>query len=273
MLQDVSLGYTYPTLLYKNCIVTIVLVGIGSLSQGFLYAATPTRFDTNNERNQSIPVAQVLMSTPRSLILSSAQAEPTGAVTPQEIIEAVERDTSSVQAVEKTLREETQVFTVPFYSQFSDITSAAWQKVGCGIASLAMLIEFYEPGAVTVDTLLNEGIAADAYADNAGWIHGGLIALSNKYGLEGASRDMSGLSMDAAFSELRHVLAQGPVMVSVHYTFDPKNPIPHLVVVNGVDDGKVYYNDPADTHGGESISISTFEAAWKKRYIEIHPIS
>ncbi len=273
MLQDVSLGYTYPTLLYKNCIVTIVLVGIGSLSQGFLYAATPTRFDTNNERNQSIPIAQVLMSTPRSLILSSAHTEPTGAVTPQEIIKSVEQDTLSAQAVEKTPREETQVFTVPFYSQFSDITSAAWQKVGCGIASLAMLIEFYEPGAVTVDTLLTEGIAADAYLSDAGWTHSGLIGLSKKYGLEGKSRDMAGLTMDAAFTELKEILTHGPVMVSVHYTFDPKNPIPHLVVVNGVDNENVYYNDPADTHGGESISISTFEAAWKKRYIEIHPIS
>jgi predicted double-glycine peptidase len=213
------------------------------------------------------------MSAPRSMILSSAYDIPTDEVAFRETPETTKPNPSPAQTNEEILPEEEPVFSVPFYSQFSDITSAAWQKVGCGIASLAMLIEFYEPGAVTVDGLLKEGIAADAYADNAGWIHAGLIALSNKYGLEGASRDMSGLSMDAAFSELRHVLAQGPVMVSVHYTFDPKNPIPHLVVVNGVDDGKVYYNDPADTHGGESISISTFEAAWKKRYIEIHPIS
>src|SRR3989344_8293245 len=50
-----------------------------------------------------------------------------------------------------------QVRTVPFYSQFSDIRDAKWQKLGCGIADLAMLIEFYKPGMVSVNTLLKEG--------------------------------------------------------------------------------------------------------------------
>lgn len=163
----------------------------------------------------------------------------------------------------------TDIFSVPFYSQFTDISSAEWQKVGCGIASLAMLIEFYEPDSVTVDGLLKEGIAAGAYLSNAGWTHAGLINLSKKYGLTGASNDMAGSSMDAAFSKLESVLEEGPVMVSVHYTFDPQNPIPHLVVVNGVKDGQVYYNDPAEAAGGGSLSISKFQKAWKKRYIEI----
>jgi predicted double-glycine peptidase len=261
-------------LLYKNRIVTIVLVGIGSLSQGFLYAATPTRFDNKNELTQSIPpAAPALMSTPRSSILASIQDVPVDEIVHKEIIDSVKQDTSRTQTDETVLSEQTSVFSVPFYSQFSDITSAAWQKVGCGIASLAMLIEFYEPGAVTVDTLLKEGIAAHAYLSDAGWTHAGLIGLSHKYGLEGESRDMSALSMDEAFDELQTVLANGPVMASVHYTFDPKNPIPHLVVVSGINDGKVYFNDPADAHGDESISIQKFENAWKKRYIEVHPIS
>lgn len=167
----------------------------------------------------------------------------------------------------------TDVFTVPFFSQFTDISLPDWRKIGCGIASLAMLIDFYEPGEVTVDQLLVEGISADAYLSSAGWIHAGLIDLSKKYGLNGVSKDMSSLSMTDAFSELKKILAVGPVMVSVHYTFDPKNPIPHLVVVNGVRDGKVYYNDPAESAGGGSISISQFQTAWKKRYIEIRPVN
>lgn len=165
--------------------------------------------------------------------------------------------------------ENKDVFEVPFFSQFNDITPVEWRKVGCGIASLAMLIEFYEPNSVTVDDLLQQGIKAGAYLSNAGWTHAGLINLSRKYGLDGASHDMAGQSMESAFSTLKDVLEEGPVMVSVHYTFDPKNPIPHLVVVNGVSDGKVYYNDPAEKSGGGSISISKFQSAWKKRYIQI----
>lgn len=164
------------------------------------------------------------------------------------------------------------IFKVPFYSQFKDITSAKWKKVGCGIASLAMLIEFYEPGSVNVDSLLQEGISAGAYTD-AGWTHGGLIGLSKKYGLSGSSHDLAGSSMDTAFNKLKAVLKDGPVMVSVHYTFDPKNPIPHLVVVNGVSENNVYYNDPSEKSGGGSIPIKKFQSAWKKRYIEIRPIS
>jgi len=57
--------------------------------------------------------------------------------------------------------------------------------------------------------------------------------------------------------------------VSVHYTFKPTNPIPHLVIVTGVEDGKVYYNDPAEKSGNGSISIEQFQSAWKKRYIAI----
>ena len=163
------------------------------------------------------------------------------------------------------------VFTVPFFSQFTDITAPEWKKVGCGIASLAMLIEFYEPGDVSVDTLLEEGVSANAYLSNAGWTYAGLIGISKKYGLSGESYDMGGTGMETAFAKLEKALKDGPVMVSVHYTFDPKNPIPHLVIANGIENNTLYYNDPAEKSGGGSISVEVFKQAWKKRYIEIRP--
>lgn len=163
--------------------------------------------------------------------------------------------------------------TLPFFSQFKDISSPQWQKVGCGIASLAMLIDYYEPGVVEVDTLLGEGISAHAYLDSAGWTHAGLIGIAKKYGLGGASHDLVGLTMNDAFDELKTVVAEGPVMVSVHYTLDPKNPIPHLVVLHSITDDLVYYSDPAEKKGNSIISIPKFESAWKKRYIEIRPLS
>ena len=166
-----------------------------------------------------------------------------------------------------------EIRVVPFYSQLTDISSPQWQKVGCGIASLAMVIEYYKPNSVSVNELLKQGIAADAFLPDAGWTHGGLIGLSQKYGLDGASHSLAESSMSEAFQALEEILKEGPVMVSVHYTFDPQNPIPHLVVVNTVENGKVYYNDPAERAGGGSISISKFQSAWKKRYIAIRPVS
>ena len=162
--------------------------------------------------------------------------------------------------------------TVPFYSQFADISSPTWQKVGCGIASLAMLIDFYAGEVESVDALLNRGIATNAYLNNAGWIHAGLINLSKPYGLNGQTVSWAHLGTDGAFAELKKALADGPVMASVHYTFEPTNPIPHLVVITGVADGKVFYNDPAEASGGGSLSIEKFQRAWKKRYIEIRPV-
>lgn len=180
-----------------------------------------------------------------------------------------ETDNEITATTEQSEPKSQSVHTVPFYSQFTDISAPGWRKIGCGIASLAMLIDFYKPGEITVDGLLEEGIAANAYVSDAGWSHAGLIGLAKSYGLSGEAVYMTDQSMSSAFSTLETALNEGPVMVSVHYTFKPTNPIPHLVIVTGVEDGKVYYNDPAEKSGNGSISIKQFQSAWKKRYIAI----
>ncbi len=167
---------------------------------------------------------------------------------------------------------QTDVLMVPFYSQFSDIHSAKWQKLGCGITSLAMLIDFYRPGVVSVDTLLKEGLAAGAFVNGVGWKHGALAFLTKKYGLKGTSYDLSHLDINTAFAQFKDFLKEGPVIASVHYKFDPKNPIPHLVVINNIDgDNTIYYNDPAGVLPGKTISVPEFIKAWKKRFIVIRP--
>lgn len=164
--------------------------------------------------------------------------------------------------------------TLPFYSQFADISSSKWQKIGCGIASLAMIIEYHKPNSIaSVDALLAEGIAKDAYLASAGWTYKGLIDVSSKYGFDGESYDLAGMDGSRALAELERAVEKGPVIASVHYTFDPANPIPHLVVVNGIEGDTVFYNDPAEKAGGGSISTSKFLKAWKKRYIEFYPVS
>jgi ABC-type bacteriocin/lantibiotic exporter with double-glycine peptidase domain len=160
---------------------------------------------------------------------------------------------------------------VPFFSQFRDINSPTWQKVGCGIASLAMIIDFYKPSAVSANALLKQGIAAGAYDYNAGWIYQGLIDLSKKYGLDGSYHDLSKLDAPTAFAQFQTLLKSGPVILSVHYKFDPKSTIPHLVVIDGIKDGTVYYNDPASTSGEKQISVADFLKGWKKKVIVIRP--
>ena len=160
---------------------------------------------------------------------------------------------------------------VPFYSQFNDIRSPKWQKVGCGVTSLAMIIDYYKPGTVSVNTLLSQGIEAGAYLNNAGWTYKGLIGLARDYGLDGKSYDLAGTAPTKAFSTLKGHLGHGPVMVSVHYKFDPKSTIPHLVVLNRIENDTIYYNDPAAKNGEKTISTADFLKAWKKRFIVIKP--
>jgi len=167
-------------------------------------------------------------------------------------------------------RKKETVFSVPFYSQFRDISDTDWQKRGCGIASLAMVIDFYKPNEVSPDTLLSEGIASRAYQVGAGWIHRGLARLANDHNLAGTSYDLAKKDVDTAFVAFTTALEDGPLIASVHYKFEPNNPIPHLVVITGISGDRVYYHDPAGEKGG-SISKDTFKRAWKKRYIAVRP--
>jgi ABC-type bacteriocin/lantibiotic exporter with double-glycine peptidase domain len=166
----------------------------------------------------------------------------------------------------------TTVPLVPFYSQFHDIHTSSWQKVGCGVTSLAMVIDYYSPASVSVDILLKEGITSGAYNQKSGWIHKDLISLSHKYGLEGSSYDVTALGKEASFLKLKTYLATGPVIVSVHYKFDPRSSIPHLVVLDGIENGVIYYNDPAAKVGQKTISIVDFQKGWKKKFIVIRPV-
>jgi hypothetical protein len=219
----------------------------------------------------AVPRVESIQSLESQSTTTPAETIPAPQVA--ELIEAPELP--ALPSSETRIAEEidsSTIYTVPFFSQFTDITAPAWKKVGCGIASLAMLIDYYEPGAVNVDELLDKGIGAHAYLDNVGWTYAGLISLSNAFGLTGETHDFGGLTIDKAFENFKKDLEEGPLMASVHYTFEPTNPIPHLVVITGLKDGLIYYNDPADKAGGKSLAEKTFLSAWKKRYVEIRPL-
>lgn len=235
--------------------------------------------DTNDDAEEDIK--QVIKKTEEEVDKKESKRQTTSQVSEDEVKAVVEQlkedvatvseEVTSLKTKAKTNISRNKVHKVPFYSQFTDITPANWRKVGCGIASTAMLIDYYSDETVSVDELLQRGIAAGAFLSDAGWTHQGLINLTKKFGLNGESRSLASLSMTDAFNKLEEVVSEGPVMVSVHYTFEPTNPIPHLVVVSGVSNGKVFYNDPAEPSGEGSLSIEKFKSAWKKRYISIRP--
>ena len=164
------------------------------------------------------------------------------------------------------------IANVPYHSQIQEITSHTWQQQGCGITSLAMIIDFYKPDAVSVNDLLKQGIVSGAFVNDVGWSYNGLIQLSKRYGLDGKSYDFASLTSANAFTELKNKLKDGPVIASVHYKFDPKNPLPHMVVIDGIDHDTIYYSDPSGKKGTGQISSAKFLSAWKKRFIVIRPL-
>jgi len=160
---------------------------------------------------------------------------------------------------------------VPFYSQFENISLPFWRGKSCGVTDLAMLINYYEPGTTTPDTVLALALADKAYIDNIGWTYAGLIDVAKEYGLEGAAYDLGNLSTQEAFAKFKIALQSGPVIASIHYKFDPKSIIPHLVVITSVQGDTMYYNDPAADKGEKEILVENFLKGWKKRYVVIRP--
>jgi predicted double-glycine peptidase len=258
-----KLWYNDETLINKKFIL-VVLFAFGVSFTSYAY------FEKRNESNQTEP--KLVKERKEVMLVTLSEYER---FKPEEIVDEISTEViySPQDLVVTTNKIESPLTqtNVPFYSQFTDISAVKWQKVGCGIASLAMLIEYYEPGEVSVDKLLDEGIASKAFLEDAGWTHSGLANLVNKYGLKGKPFDYSSNSMESAYAKLNTSLEEGPVMASVFYTFDPKSPIPHLVVINSIDGDIVYYNDPSDKSGNRSISSTKFKKAWKKRFIEVRP--
>ena len=134
-----------------------------------------------------------------------------------------------------------------------------------------MVIDYYKPNAVSVNALLTKAVAFGAYDPNAGWIHKDLVLLAGKYGLSGNTYDLSAQTSSTAFTHFQSYVKTGPVIASVHYKFDPASTIPHMVVVDGIENGTVFYNDPAAKSGEKQISTTDFVKAWKKKFIVIRP--
>ncbi|OGD67977.1 hypothetical protein A3I18_00105 [Candidatus Campbellbacteria bacterium RIFCSPLOWO2_02_FULL_35_11] len=260
----------------NKTIIVLSLFIISNLSCGTFYLASKF-FEKNSAPIYSLPTQtrqQLVESsnyfkkqiTPITIATTSLSEKQTLQKADEKITESEKEETEEDEP-KKVLSE--NIFDVPFFSQFKDITTEKWKKVGCGIASMAMIIDYYKPAEVSANSLLNEGIRAGAYIEDAGWSHKGLALLADDHGLVGTTHDLSSSNMDAAFDQFEKTLEKGPVIASVHYTFEPTNPIPHLAVINGIKGDTLYYSDPAEGQG--TISVEKFKRAWKKRYIEVRP--
>lgn len=161
---------------------------------------------------------------------------------------------------------------VPKYSQHLHIETKEWRDKSCGIASLGMLLA-YHGMPVPLSHLLAEGLLHNAYLPGVGWKHKELAELAYKFGGHGENFDWAHLETGTAFEHAKKHLEHYPILASIHHQFDTKNG-GHLIVLTGIDEQYVYYNDP-DAHDESKIAgavtIKTFLNGWKKRIIAIYP--
>lgn len=162
-------------------------------------------------------------------------------------------------------------YDVPLYSQIADISSVEWKQKGCGVADVAMIVNYYKPKTTNVQAVLEAGIKSGAYVKNVGWGHDGLASLAKRYGLTGKVESFYDFNKEMAFNEFKKVIDQGPAIASIHRNFDPKLSFGHLIVITGYDDKLVYYNDPGKHDGIRTVSISSFMSGWKRKLIVIRP--
>lgn len=98
------------------------------------------------------------------------------------------------------MRKRIQLADLPFYTQrmtaenwqeegFSSLAEAeSWSGRGCGIASLRMVLDGLGCACGRQGEMISKGLAAGAYKEGVGWIHGKLAEMAGNYGVFGEAK-------------------------------------------------------------------------------------
>lgn len=123
---------------------------------------------------------------------------------------------------------------IPFYPQKWDLPrwrelgfksyedAEYWERSSCGALCLKMAVdaflnEKHKPLSSPISELIQQGVSLDAYSDALGWMHKGLVAMSNEYGIPARAYKFR------KPSDIHNFLAQGGLpIVSIKVGFVPK---------------------------------------------------
>lgn len=127
---------------------------------------------------------------------------------------------------------------LPLSNQFDGEHDSAWAHRICALCSLHMLLKHRNPGfAVPVMDLVRQGLAHDAYLENIGWKHAGIVQLAAEYGLklQYAQRFYySPEEREEGMLKINQNLETGqPVIISIFHELNPAKGA-HMVVVHGL---------------------------------------
>lgn len=192
------------------------------------------------------------------------------------------------------------VLDVPALSQKESDVTALYDRKGCGLTSLMMVMQYYE---VKPKVLELAEVADDlkAFSHESGWVHDGLINIARNYNLKGfrinytqlededvtkaeeifsesgsSDEEIDKFKESVAFAKEnspvqdleRLIDASTPVIVSMDKAY-AKTLFSHLIVLRGFENNQVIVNDPWNNGPDHKISKEDFEKYWTKRAIFI----
>ena len=172
--------------------------------------------------------------------------------------------------------------SVPYYSQYLDVSDELWRPRACGVACLKMLLEAKGEHAPTLDEMIAQGCAIGAHGEY-GWKHDGLVALARQYGVklsrnewrQSESKTTDELNEDGINFLISEIRSGRPVIVSAVKNFEEDDKF-HMVILTGFEEesGEVagfYYHDSDTASRGDGenlyVPINIFRAKWRRMAI------
>lgn len=163
-----------------------------------------------------------------------------------------------------------QIIEVPHFVQYYNIKDDTWQGRSCGIASLAMVLDYYGKPC-DLNKLIRTALKKDGYIKGVGWKHQVIVDIAKDMGL-----DSKRTEEDKIENLIQALNKEEPVIISIHKNFDPAEG-GHLAVLCGyylANNELVgfYVNDPIGPqykHKYQLVETDEFIKGWKKRAIYI----
>lgn len=166
--------------------------------------------------------------------------------------------------------------SVPYYSQYRDVTNPEWQSRGCAIACLKMALDFEAPNfnttIPTLDELIQDGIDIKAFSKE-GWLHKGIVFLSHNHGIPAYQEEFR--SMDGrlakglvavGYQKLLKRLEEGKTaIVSIEKGFEEGGSFHQVLLVGHEGENFLYHEPEAKDNTGSfrQIGDDDFLAHWR----------
>lgn len=163
---------------------------------------------------------------------------------------------------------------LPLCDQFDTAHDPAWAYRMCAICSLWMLLKHRDPSfAVAPMELVRQALAKNAYLENIGWRHWGIVQLAKDYGLNLKYAEKFFYSPEEKEIGAKiisdDIKKNRPVIVSVFHHLNPAKGS-HMVVVHGMQEfnGKpigYYIQDPDASFRGHNYFLTKeeFFSGWR----------